>query len=222
VWRVERGEGIRRAPVAEGTGGGEESVVVRRTTSPRDRFVASAPVPISPALPPVVPRPPEPVTAVRIPTAPAVPMPAASAVPYVPGRRRARDRYDWRVTRHVARPVENVEPPKHFLATFGWVAAWYAVPFAMFAAWSLTFPGNPGTACARPLDNACPSPRSLALTTLLHAVPQVGVALGISIVVAGLIRLGSAAWRPVTAGFSAAIIGAGIATVLYSVVSSSA
>ncbi len=186
--------------------------VVRRTPSPRSRFVASAPVPISPALPPVTPRPAEPVTAVRIPT--------VRSLAYEPPRRHTRGRYDWRVTRHAARPVDVTEGEKRFLATFGWTAAWYAVPFAMFAAWSLTFPGNPGTACARPLGNACPSPRSLALTMLLHAVPQVGVALGIAIVVAGLIRLGSAAWRPVTAGFSAAVIGAGMATVIYSVLSS--
>jgi hypothetical protein len=186
--------------------------VVRRNPSPRDRFVASAPVPISPALPPVTPPTTEPETAVRIPT--------ARSLAYEVPRRHTRGRYDWRVTRHAARPVEQIEGEKHFLATFGWTAAWYAVPFAMFAAWSLTFPGNPGTACARPLGNACPSPRSLALTTLLDAVPHVGVALGISIVVAGLIRLGSAAWRPVTAGFSAAVIGAGMATVLYSVLNS--
>jgi hypothetical protein len=138
-----------------------------------------------------------------------------------PFRRATRSRYDWRVTRHAARPAEGIEGDKHFLATFGWTSAWYAVPFAMFAAWTLTFPASPGTACARPLGNACPSPRSLALTTLIHGTPRVGVALGIALVMAGLIRLGSGAWRPVTAGFASAIIGAGLATVLYSVLNSS-
>jgi hypothetical protein len=33
-----------------------------------------------------------------------------------------------------------------------------------------------------------------------------------------MIRLGSGAWRPATAAFSAAIIGAGLATILYSVI----
>jgi hypothetical protein len=121
------------------------------------------------------------------------------------------------VTRHVARPVEVADDDPHFLATFGWTTAWYAVPFALFAAWTLTFPANPGTACARPTGNACPAPRSAALTTLLHNSPRVAIALGIALVIAGLIRLGSTAWRPVTVGFSAAIIGAGSATVLYSV-----
>jgi hypothetical protein len=123
------------------------------------------------------------------------------------------------VTRHIARPVEIADDDPHYLATFGWTTAWYAVPVALFAAWTLTFPASPGPACARPTGNACPSPRSAALTTLLHSFPKVGMALGIALVVAGLIRLGSTAWRPITVGFSAAIIGAGSATVLYSVLS---
>jgi hypothetical protein len=135
-------------------------------------------------------------------------------------RRTPRNRYDWRVTKHAARDVEIVDDEKHYLATFGWTVAWFAVPYALFAAWTLTFPANPGTACARPTGNACPSPRSLALTTLLDSLPKVGIALALALVIAGLIRLGSAAWRPATAAFSAAIIGAGAATVLYSVLNS--
>lgn len=135
-------------------------------------------------------------------------------------RRAPRSRYDWRVTRHIARPIQTPDDDAHYLATFGWTAAWYAVPFALFAAWTLTFPASPGTACARPTGNACPSPRSAALDTLLHSFPRIGMALGIALVIAGLIRLGSTAWRPITVGFSAAIIGAGSATVLYSVLAS--
>jgi len=225
----------------------------RRPMSPRERF--SPPVPISPPVSPVVPpvqrRVPQPPAPGRpVPQPPAMrPVPARSAPPAQPpalralpappalrpapvppptaprgrhGRRRApRNRYDWRVTRHAARPVEVEDDEKHYLATFGWVAAWFAVPYALFAAWTLTFPSSPGTACARPTGNACPSPRSLALTTLIHSLPRVGFALGLALIIAGLIRLGSAAWRPATAAFSAAIIGAGAATVLYSVINSS-
>ena len=50
-----------------------------------------------------------------------------------------------------------------------------AVPYALFAAWTLTFPSSPGTACARPTGNACPSPRSLALTTLLDSLPRLSL-----------------------------------------------
>jgi hypothetical protein len=198
VWRTERRHGNEAAPVAW-----NEEQVPRRALSPRDRFVSRAPVepPVSPALPPVV-RPPGP---------PAVPAPQGQR------RKAPRGRYDWRVTRHVARPVEVADTDRHFLATFGWATAWFAVPYALFALWSLTFPASPGTACARPTGNTCPSPRSLALTTLIDSLPKVAGAMAIALVVAGLIRLGSTAWRPITSGFAAAIIGSGAATVLYSV-----
>ena len=206
MWRTERRYGDEFDPVER-----NEEPGPRRGRSPRDRF--STPVPISPALPPVVRRPAAP------PAIPAPPQPPP--VPVVrPVRRAPRSRYDWRVTRHIARPVEIADDDPHYLATFGWTTAWYAVPVALFAAWTLTFPASPGPACARPTGNGCPSPRSAALTTLLHSFPKVGMALGIALVVAGLIRLGSTAWRPITVGFSAAIIGAGSATVLYSVLSS--
>ncbi len=196
-------------------------------------------MPISPGLPPVAPptarsAPPRTASpqlpALPVPQAPRVLRPPATArrpVPQPPPSpaarvrgRAPRSRYDWRVTRHIARPIEVVDEERHFLATFGWTTAWFAVPYALFALWTLTFPASPGTACARPAGNACPSPRHLALTTLVDSLPRVGVALGIALVIAGLIRLGSTAWRPVTAGFSAAIIGAGAATVLFSVLNS--
>jgi hypothetical protein len=149
------------------------------------------------------------------------PLPAAPLVTNPP-RRLTRGRYDWRVTRHAARPPEQVEGGRHFLATFGWTMAWFAVPFAIFMTWTLTFAGQAGTACARPTDNACPAPRAAALANLVDSLPRVGIALGIALGIAGLIRLGSGAWRPVTAGFCAAIIGAGMATVLYSVIHTTA
>jgi hypothetical protein len=246
VWRTERRYGDEFDPDER-----DWEREARRGQSPRDRF--TTPVPISPALPPVV-RPPRPTHtpshaappdevlppapprraqppvirgSARPPvilgsvSPPAIPAPPPPP-PVAPGvhRRAPRSRYDWRVTRHAARPVEIADDHPHYLATFGWTAAWFAVPFALFAAWTLTFPASPGTACARPTGNACPSPRSAALTTLMHSFPKLGMALGIALIVAGLIRLGSTAWRPITVGFSAAIIGAGSATVLASVLSS--
>jgi len=193
----------------------------RRALTPRQRF--GPPVPISPPVSPVVRPGPQPPALRRPPPQPPVKRPPPLA-PVPPPRhirhRTPRNRYDWRVTKHAARDIEIVDDEKHYLATFGWTMAWFAVPYALFAAWTLTFPANPGTACARPTGNACPAPRSLALTTLLDSLPRVGIALALALLIAGLIRLGSAAWRPATAAFSAAIIGAGAATVLYSVLNS--
>jgi hypothetical protein len=114
---------------------------------------------------------------------------------------------------------EELPDERHFLATFGWTTAWYTVPVAIYSAWSLTFPADPGTACSHPNGGACQSPRTVALANLIHGIPRVAVALGIALLVAGIIRLGSSAWRPITVGFSSAIVGAGLATVLYSVLS---
>jgi hypothetical protein len=167
-----------------------------------------------PAVPPVQS------PAIQVPDVP-LPTTQPSAQPVTQaGARWARDPYDGRVTKHATGLADQIEGQRNYLATFGWTAAWYTVPVAIFSAWSLTFPSDAGTACARPTDNACPSPRSAALATLIHGIPEVGIALGIALMVAGLIRLGSTAWRPVTVGFSAAIIGAGLTTVLSSVLSS--
>jgi hypothetical protein len=149
-------------------------------------------------------------------------MPDAPRRRYEPPPPRPRSRRagsDGRVTRHLG--DDDLADERHFIATFGWTVAWYSVPVALYSAWSLTFPADPGTACAHPIAGGCPSPRTAALANLIHGLPRVGVALGIALLVAGLIRLGSAAWRPITVGFSSAIVGAGLATVLYSVLSGS-
>jgi hypothetical protein len=140
------------------------------------------------------------------------------APPTTPGA--AARRYDWRVPRHAARPDE-LPSERRFLATFGWTAAWYAIPVALFAAWSLTFPASPSTACARPTGGACPSPRTAALQMLVHGLPRLGAALGIALVIAVLVRIGSAAWKPVAVGFAAAVVGAGAATIIFSVLTQS-
>jgi hypothetical protein len=130
-------------------------------------------------------------------------------------------RRDWGVVRHsIDRPDwSQDEGEKQYAATSGWTVAWYAVPYALYALWTLTFDSKPGTACANPVNNTCPPARSAALSALLHSLPRVGVAILVSLMFALLIRLGSAAWRPFTTAFSAAVIGAGAATILFSVLS---
>jgi hypothetical protein len=123
---------------------------------------------------------------------------------------------DWVTRRTGGYPLVEPREQRYFLATFGWTAAWYAVPAAVFTAWTLRFPGTAGTACARPVGNACPAPRAAALQAVLHGLPRLGIALAVALLVAGLIRWGSAAWRPVVTGFAAAVVGAGLTTVLYS------
>jgi hypothetical protein len=133
-----------------------------------------------------------------------------------------RRRSDWRVVRHsIDRPDwEPVEGEKHYLATVIWTLAWYAVPLTLFATWVMAFDDDSGTACAAPVHNVCPPMRTTVLDAMMGGLPRVCVALVISLLLALLIRLGSGAWRPVTAAFAAAVIGAGAATILFTVLAS--
>jgi hypothetical protein len=225
--RTERGE---RAPVwygedpsdrADETTGAWASPEVRREWSAqrrrssldRDPLTGTGPIPISP-VPPAAPyRSRRPVTATgraRVPQ-------RVAGLPTVPRQSRRRD---WDVTSHSLERIEVpvVEGERQYLASLGWTTAWYAVPYSLYAAWTLTFDGKPGTACAKPVNNACPPVRSAALEAIINGLPRVGVALGIALLITLMIRLGSGAWRPATTAFSAAIIGAGLATILYSVI----
>jgi hypothetical protein len=131
-----------------------------------------------------------------------------------------RRRRDWGVAHHsIDRPDwEPVEGEKRYLVTLGWTIVWYALPLALYAAWTLTFDGNPATACATPVNNVCPPVRRAALDALAHGLPKIGVAVAASLLIALIIRLGSGAWRPLTAAFAAAVIGSGAATIVFSVV----
>jgi hypothetical protein len=131
-------------------------------------------------------------------------------------------RHDGTVARHsIDRPDwEPVEGEKRYLATVVWTIIWYAVPIALYCAWSMVFDDDTDGVCAHPVNNVCPPARNMALDALGHSVPWLCVAIVFSLLVALLIRLGSGAWRPVTAAFSAAVIGAGTATILFSVVTS--
>jgi hypothetical protein len=142
------------------------------------------------------------------------PEPTETAWPVATQHRRR----DGGVVRHSIdrTDVEPVEGEKQYLATVVWTLAWFVIPVGLYAAWTLTFTATPGTACANPVDNACPSLRSAALDALGHNLPWFCVAIVFSLLMALLIRLGSGAWRPVTAAFSAAVIGAGAATILFS------
>lgn len=131
-------------------------------------------------------------------------------------------RRDWRVVRHSVdrTDLEPVEGEKFYLATVLWTFAWYVVPLGLLVGWVLAFDDASGTACANPVHNVCPPMRTTVLTGMMDGLPRLCVALVISLILALLIRMGSGAWRPVTAAFAAAIIGAGAATILFTVMAS--
>lgn len=131
-------------------------------------------------------------------------------------------RRDWRVVRHSVdrTDLEPVEGEKLYFATVIWTLAWYVLPLGLVVGWVLVFDNDAGTACANPVHNICPPMRTTVLNGMMDGLPRLCAALVISLILALLIRLGSGAWRPVTAAFAAAIIGAGAATVLFTVMAS--
>jgi hypothetical protein len=99
------------------------------------------------------------------------------------------------------------------LATLGW----YAIPAALYALWTLLLDDKPRTDCLDAAGGPCPSPRTQALHALLSNLPRVAVAIILGVIVALLIRWLTTGWRAMTIGFAAAVVGAGTATVLFSV-----
>jgi hypothetical protein len=140
---------------------------------------------------------------------------------------------DRRLDRAVRRPPEP-EPPEGWeddwadedeesddaggfmsaiLATF----AWYAIPAAGFVLWTrlLSTQSRPG--CLDPTGAPCLSPRATAWQAFTDNLPRLALALVLSTLVALLIRWLTVGWRAVTIGFAGSVVGAGAATVLFSV-----
>jgi hypothetical protein len=99
------------------------------------------------------------------------------------------------------------------LATLGW----YAVPAALYALWTLLLDDKPRPNCVDATGGPCPSPRTQVLHALVSNLPRVAVAIIMGVIVALLIRWLTTGWRAVTIGFASAVVGAGTATVLFSV-----
>jgi hypothetical protein len=105
--------------------------------------------------------------------------------------------------------------PAVALATVGW----YVVPAIVYVIWAL-FLTRSATAstCVPTAGTTCATSQTAGLSKLFEILPQIGVALVISVIVALLLRLVTTAWRGMTVGFAAAVVGAGVATVLFSVI----
>jgi hypothetical protein len=77
-----------------------------------------------------------------------------------------------------------------------------------------------GTARADCVDaggRSCPAPRDAAFSAFGAHLPQVGVAIVLSIIIALVIRLVSPYWKAATVGFAASVVGAGVTTILFTV-----
>jgi hypothetical protein len=95
-------------------------------------------------------------------------------------------------------------------------AGWFGVPLIFYLLWVVTLPASPDAGCVDSAGRPCPADRAAAISDLVSALPRIGAALMISLVAAALVRWASATWRAITIGFAAAVVGAGAATVLFS------
>ncbi|NMO54428.1 hypothetical protein HH310_24995 [Actinoplanes sp. TBRC 11911] len=87
------------------------------------------------------------------------------------------------------------------LAAVGYTVIWYGVPVVLFLAYMLVT-----------------GSQSQATSTLGKAAPQFGVSLVLSILIAVGIRRVSDSWKAISVGLAAAVVGGGLATVLFSAI----
>jgi type IV secretory pathway TrbD component len=103
---------------------------------------------------------------------------------------------------------DEPEEAPGYLHTALVTTAWYTIPLLLYTMYVLTLDGS-----AEAGDGV--SARANALNGLLGGMPRVGVALATSLAVALLIRVISRGWRAATIGFASAVVGAGVATVIF-------
>ncbi|MET7401458.1 hypothetical protein ABZS66_49050 [Dactylosporangium sp. NPDC005572] len=105
----------------------------------------------------------------------------------------------------------------NYIGSFLATAAWYVVPILGYAGWAFTLSGDPRPGCVNAFGLPCPAPRAEALSNLLDNGPQFAGSLAISITVAMFLGWATSGWRPTAIGFASAVLGAGVATVLFAV-----
>jgi len=114
--------------------------------------------------------------------------------------------------------LDDESVPGGYLASALYTVMWYAVPMVLWVVWSLTLNSEAAANCVQDSGVPCASDRTEALATLLSTLPQVGITLLLSLLVAVVLRWVSESWRAATVGFAAAVVGGGAATVAISVI----
>ncbi|MBE1486066.1 hypothetical protein [Plantactinospora soyae] len=100
-----------------------------------------------------------------------------------------------------------------------YTAAWYGVAVLAVFVWVLTLDASVPVDCVPGAVGGCESERGQATAALLDGVPRFAAALATGLVVAALMRWLNRTWRAVTVGLAASVVGGGLSTVLFSVIS---
>jgi hypothetical protein len=140
----------------------------------------------------------------------------AAAVGY-PEWDRSRGSGDRRPARRQTQQRDEEDEPANYAGAFIATGCWYVVPIIGYVIWAATMSTDPRPGCVNAFGVPCPAPRAEAFTNLIDSVPQIAVALALSITVAMFLGWATTGWRAWTIGFASAVLGAGMATVIFAV-----
>ena len=109
---------------------------------------------------------------------------------------------------------DNVPPLRQVL---WWTLAFFVVPVLLYLLWAATRSGALPPGCVEPVGSDCRSPRAEAFAALGRGAPGLVGAVLLGVAAAALLRGYATAWRPAAIGLGGAVIGAGVATMLTTV-----
>lgn len=111
-------------------------------------------------------------------------------------------------------PDPDEPPPPAWTSALLWTIGAFLIPALAYLGWALTLGGAAPADCLDAAGTACPAPRAAAVDRLTSALPALGAALALALLVAVGLRRMAADWRGMTVGLAAAVIGAGLATLV--------
>lgn len=94
----------------------------------------------------------------------------------------------------------------------------FAIPMGLYLAWALTRSETAPAGCVDAAGAACLAPRTEALVTFVDALPALAGAFAMAIIGSVLLRRLTVAWRPSTVAFATTVIGAGLATLVATII----
>lgn len=109
------------------------------------------------------------------------------------------------------------EPGSSWLSVFSWALCFFLVPMVLYLGWAFTRGETAAPGCVDDAGVPCLSPRAEALAAFVEVLPALGGAVMLAVLASVVLRRLTAAWRPSTVGFAAAIMGAGLATLVASI-----
>lgn len=113
---------------------------------------------------------------------------------------------------------ERLAGAETYWSVLAWTMCLYAIPTLLYLLWASTRSKTAEAGCVDSAGAACLPPRTEALVTFVDALPALVGAFVLAIIGAVLLRPLTAAWRPGTVAFASTVMGAGIATLVASII----